>query len=454
MPSAQMRLFSRTPRALTRTVVLGLDGTPFSLMNQLVEAGHMPNFAALLDVGTLVPMRSVLPTVSSVAWTSITTGCNPGKHNIFGFIDRVPLTHEMFIPTSRHILAPTWVDHFDRAGKRVFSMGVPATYPPKPINGVLIPGFLAPSLKNATHPLHLARELEAAGYVIDIDAWQAREDRDAFLDELFNAFDRRCQTLFRFLGQEPWDLFVAHIMDTDRLHHFLWADYEAGSERYAPWFLRFYERVDEMIGRLVDALTDEVALLILSDHGFCSLEKEVHLNHWLRQAGYLQLASSDPKGLRDLASSTRCYSLLPGRIYLKVRGREYEGSVAPGAEYERLRDEIAEGLASLRDDETGAPVIEQVYRREELFSGGAFEMSPDLIARPARGYDLKGGFDKEVLFEPSPVCGTHTYDDAMFYTRGSELSEKSMQVVDVLPTLFSLLGMDVPEGIDGRSVAA
>ena len=448
-----MRIFSRTRRSHTRAVVIGLDGTPFSLMNQLVEAGHMPNFAALLEAGTMVPMRSVLPTVSSVAWTSITTGCNPGKHNIFGFIDRVPLTHEMFIPTSRHILAPTWVDVFHAEGKRVFSMGVPATFPPKEINGVLIPGFLAPSLKNATHPPHLARQLEEAGYVIDIDAWRAREDRDGFLDELFNAFDRRCETLFRFLGQEPWDLFVAHIMDTDRLHHFLWALYESGSVRYAPWFLRFYERVDQMIGRLVDALTDDVALLVLSDHGFCSLKKEVHLNHWLRQAGYLELASSDPKGLRDLAPSTRCYSLLPGRIYLKVRGREYQGRVAPGSEYDRLRDEVAEGLRSLRDDETGSPVIEHVYRREELYAGGAFETSPDLVARPARGYDLKGGFDKDVLFENSPVCGTHTYDDAMFYARVPELSERSMQVVDVLPTLFDFLGMDTPEGIDGRSVA-
>ena len=114
---------------------------------------------------------------------------------------------------------------------------------------------------------------------------------------------------------------------------------------------------------------------------------------------------------------------------------------------------LAEGLRSLRDDETGAHVIDHVYRREELFSGGAFETSPDLVARPARGYDLKGGFDKEVLFESSPVCGTHTYDDAMFYARGPELSDRSMQVVDVLPTLLDLLGMASPEGIDGRSIA-
>jgi predicted AlkP superfamily phosphohydrolase/phosphomutase len=444
-------LFSRGKKPPVRAVVLGLDGTPYSLIQTFLAEGRMPNLAALLDQGSTLPMRSVLPTVSSVAWTSIVTGCNPGKHNIFGFIDRVPLTHEMFIPTSRHVLARTWVDDFDEQGKRVCSIGVPATFPPKEINGVLVSGFLAPSLKGATHPPYLEKELEQAGYVIDIDAWQARVDREQFLDELFNAFDRRCETMFRFLGEEPWDLFVAHIMDTDRLHHFMWRYFEEGHDVYAPWFHRFYERVDRMIGNLVDRIPRDVALFVMSDHGFCTLKKEVHLNHWLKEAGYLQLASPQPKGLLDLAQSTRCYSLLPGRIYLSVRGREYNGSVAPGGEYESLREEIAEGLKSIRD-ETGEPVIERVYMREELFSGGALETSPDIVAMPARGYDLKGGFDKEVLFEHSPVCGTHTYDDAVFFVRDGELDNSGrMQVVDVLPTVYDRVGLESPPNIDGRS---
>ncbi len=301
----------------------------------------------------------------------------------------------------------------------------------------------------------LAKELERAGYVIDIDAWQARVNRGAFLDELFNAFDRRCETMFRFLGQEPWDLFVAHFMDTDRLHHFMWAYYEEDNETYAPLFYRFYDRVDQMIGNLVDRIPRDVALFVMSDHGFCSLKKEVHLDFWLKEAGYLKLTSPQPKGLRDLAPSTRCYSLLPGRFYLSVRGREYNGNVAPGAEYESLREEIAAGLRSLRDDEKGDLVMERVFMREELFSGRVFETSPDIVAMPARGYDLKDGFDKDVLFEHSPVCGTHTSDDAIFFARDSELDETgNMQVVDVLSTVYDKLDMIPPPGIDGRSFLA
>ena len=445
-------LFSRFGKKRpSRAVVLGLDGTPYSLVQKLVAEGRMPNMAALLDQGDALPMRSVLPTVSSVAWTSIVTGCNPGKHNIYGFIDRVPLTHEMFIPTSRHVLASTWMDDFSDQGRRVCSIGVPATFPPKEVNGVQVSGFLAPSLKGATYPPHLERELRQSGYVIDIDAWEARVDRDAFLDELFHAFEKRCETMFRFLGQEPWDLFVAHMMDTDRLHHFMWRFYEDGHETYEPWFHRFYDRVDQMIGDLVDRIPKDVALFIVSDHGFCTLEKEVHINHWLKEAGYLELASPQPKGLLDLAPSTRCYSLLPGRIYLSVQGREYNGNVTPGDEYESLRQEVAEGLSGLRGD-TGEKVIDRVFMREELFSGGAFETAPDIVAMPERGYDLKGGFEKDVLYEDSPVCGTHTYDDAIFYARDAELdADGRMQVVDVLPTVYDRMGLEPPSNIDGRS---
>ena len=448
-----MNLFRRSrqdrPR---RLVVVGLDGTPHSLLTRLVREGRMPNFSGLINKGSLVPLQSVLPTVSSVAWTSIVTGCNPGKHNIFGFVDRVPQTYEMFIPGSRHVLAPTWVDLFSQQGLRVFSMGVPGTYPPKPVNGILISGFLAPSLEKAAYPESVAAELSEMGYVIDIDAWQARENTDRFLDEVFLALERRCEAMLHYLAREKWDLFVAHIMDTDRLHHFLWGQMETGSEVYEPWFYRFYARVDAALGELAGRLDDDTLLVILSDHGFCRMKQEVHVNTWLKQAGLLSFDTPAPKQLRDIASASRCYSLLPGRIYIRVRGREYEGCVSPGADYETVRRDVASGLEGLVDTETGERVVERVYMREELFSGDAFELAPDLVVHPCRGYDLKGGFEKDILMERGPVSGTHTLDDAMLYVNRPGLSADDARLVDVLPTVFSVLDQPVPEGVDGRTL--
>ena len=362
-----MRIFGPSRREQPRTVIIGLDGAPYSLIRRLVNAGKLPNLGGLLDQGSILPMQSVLPTVSSVAWASIVTGCLPGKHDIFGFIDRHPRTHEMFIPSSRNLKMKTWIDILSGMGKRVFSMGVPMTYPPKAVNGVLISGFMAPSLRNATYPLEVEKELEAMGYVIDIDAWQAREDKRKFLDDLFVAFERRCEAMFKFLAREPWDFFVTHVMDTDRMNHFLWGEMEDENEELAPWFFKFYARVDEAIGELVRRLDEDVLLIILSDHGFCRLNQEVHLNYWLRQGGYLSFDTDTPQQLRDMLPSTRCYSLLPGRFYVSVRGRERYGCVAPGEEYDSVRREISAGLLELKDPESGRKVIQKVLMREELW---------------------------------------------------------------------------------------
>ncbi len=437
-----------------RAMIIGLDGTPCSLIHRLVSDGLMPNFANLLQGGTLAAMESVLPTVSSVAWASLVTGCNPGRHNIYGFIDRVPQTHEMYIPTSGTMRARTWTEIFSGMGGRVFSMGVPTTYPPKPVNGIQISGFLAPDLNRATYPPEVAGRLSAMGYRIDVDAWLARRDTERFLDDVFQAMERRFDAMFEFLDQEPWDLFVAHVLETDRLHHFLWGLVEDGSEAYLPWFNRFYARVDRAIGEVANRLDDDVMMMIVSDHGFCKLKYEVHLNYWLRQAGYLRHPGKTASGLRDLGPDTRCYSLFPGRIYLSLRGRERGGCVAPGAEYESLRQDVADGLMELRNPTTGERVIRRIFRREELYTGDACGLAPDLVAMPVDGYDLKGGFDKDELMERGPVNGAHTFSDAMFFINRKVDLMPRIRVIDVFPTLFDAVGLNVPPGVDGRSVIA
>lgn len=447
-----LNFFRQNKAKFSRVVVLGLDGMPHSLLQHLIAEGIMPNFQRLIVQGSLMSMTSVIPTVSSTAWASIATGCNPGKHGIFGFIDRVPQTYEMFIPSSRTLRSKTWVDLFSDLGQRVFSMGVPTTFPPRQVNGILISGFLAPDLKRATYPPTIASELESLGYLIDIDAWQARENRQKFLDEIFVALNRRAEAMFKYYAQESWDLFVAHFMDTDRLHHFLWGDVERGDVSHTAWFNRFYARVDEIIGELVSRLYSDTLFMIVSDHGFCTLQREVHLNFCLQQMGLLSFTSSEPKQLRDLDSQTRCYSLLPGRFYVNLKGREREGCVQAGAEYEQVRRDVADALMEIRDPDRGVPVIDRVLMREEVFFGEDLDVAPDLMAVPARGYDLKSGFEKRVLLESSPVNGTHTLDDALWFTNVPGLASDDATVMDILPTMMALLGLESPDGIDGRVV--
>ena len=139
------------------------------------------------------------------------------------------------------------------------------------------------------------------GYIIDADPWKARESKDLALQEVNAALDARIRTLFHLFDHEPWDYLHVHVMETDRLHHFLWQQMEEGHPTYAPAFYDFYRRIDDMLGKLAGKLGDDTTLVWMSDHGFCTVKKEVYVNRWLMDRGWLKLRSlpPDPKAGLD-----------------------------------------------------------------------------------------------------------------------------------------------------------
>jgi predicted AlkP superfamily phosphohydrolase/phosphomutase len=137
--------------------VIALDGTPYTFARAMMTDGAMPNFARLLREGSLVRMHSSYPDVSGVAWSSFMTGNNPGKHGIFGFIDRRPGSYQTYIPTAQNLQGETLWELLGRHGRRVCAIGVPNSYPPRPVNGVLVGCFLSPSVEKAAYPAALAR---------------------------------------------------------------------------------------------------------------------------------------------------------------------------------------------------------------------------------------------------------------------------------------------------------
>ena len=436
-----------------RVCVIGLDGTPHSLLQRMVVEGVMPNVASLLRAGSLRRMTSVYPWVSSVAWTTFMTGCNPARHGIFGFVDRDPVTFKTFIPTARQMQAePLW-GILSRAGKRVIVVNVPGTYPPRAVNGILISDFLSPTLEKAVYPPTLLPLLKELGYRIDTDPWLARASREKFLPDLYDALEKRTRTLLHLLDTQPWDFFMGVIMETDRLHHFLFEPMEQGDPVYAPAFFDVYRRIDGFIGEVRRRLDEGTTLILMSDHGFCSIRREVYYNRWLYDAGYLRFRQVPPNDLSDLSPGSLAYSLDPGRIFVNLKGREREGRVAPGAEYERLRERLIAEAETLRDPDTGERPVLRAYRREELYHGPLLANAADIILAPADGYDPKGALWKEHLTHKDPsMVGMHTYDDAMLYVGGESLAEGTPRILDVMPTILALMGFPMPADLDGRSL--
>ncbi len=436
----------------SRVFVLALDGVSFTLLQTAFERGHCPELQALFQGhGTFCPVHSVIPPLSTVAWSSVITGKNPGKHGIFGFIDRRPNPLQTYIPTGRTLKSPTIFEYLSDHGKRVITMNVPGTTPPRPIQGVWIAGFMSLNLEKAVYPHSLASRLRELGYRIDVNPWRAKENPSQFLQDLYTALDRRIETALWLMQEVPnWDLFFFHIMETDRFLHFFW-DAQNDPER-AELFWGFFHHLDQKVAEVLHALPEGTQILSLSDHGFGPVYQEVALNTWLRDQGWLQFVQEPPKGLEDLDSRTKVYSLIPGRFYINLLGREAVGSVLP-EEYEAWRDRLIEHLASLEDPKTGSPVVQKVFRREDLYWGPHLEKAADVIAVPRPGYEFKGSLKTSRLFQSPTTSGVHTPEDAYLFIQDLDLHpDKDPTLYDITATLLDLLGVPLPPDLDGQSL--
>lgn len=417
-------------------VVLGLDGTPYTFIKKELEAGTLPNLGSLFSRGILGRMETELPAVSSVAWASFMTGVNPGGHGIFGFTDRQPGVYELYFPNYSNLRAePIW-DRISREGGRCCVLNVPSTYPARPLNGILVSGFVAPSLERAVYPAGAYEYLKGSGYRIDVDAAKARQSLDRLLEDLHATLEKRREAMLHFYEQENWDFFMCVFTGTDRLHHFLWGHYETGDRTYKPEFLRYYRRLDEIIGEFVSLFPAETDLCMLSDHGFCGIKKEVFLNPLLRQSGFVSFQGERPKTIADInPSDTKAYCLDPGRIYLNLQGREPAGIVGSN-EAESILGQIGEILLGLKDPESGSEVIERVERGKDIYFGPYAGAGPDLVAVPRPGYDLKGRMGDEVFSEVGILSGMHTHDDAFVFVGAGSGAEAPAHIRGLAPLLL------------------
>ena len=412
--------------------VLGLDGVPFTFLDRIIQEGKMPVFESLLKKGKFKRMNSVLPTISSVAWSSFMTGEDASGHNIFGFIDRKPDPFQLYIPTAKDLKAPTIWDKLGEENMKSVVLNVPVTYPPKEIKGTLVSGFLATDISKATFPKETAQELEALDYVIDADTWVARDSKRKFIGDLNYALDRRFKIMFKFMEEKKWNYFQCHIMETDRMNHFYWRDMVENNPEFISDFYEFYQKIDYYLGKLIEKLADDTQLIILSDHGFSKIKKEVQLNYWLEEKGYLKYnkAKDNDEDLENMSAQTKAYSLLPGRIYINRKGREEMGSVSAN-EYFKLRKKLKTELLELKDNETGEKIIKEVFFREEIYNGPYLEQAADLIAVPKRGYDLKAKADPENFMKKGFIQGMHTYDDAFIYLKDNNQKLNLQEVKNI-----------------------
>jgi predicted AlkP superfamily phosphohydrolase/phosphomutase len=438
-----MSLFNRLKKKKNdKVLVIGLDGVPYSLVQDLSTKGCIPTLSRLMQQGVVTTMESSMPPVSSVAWTTFMTGTNPAKHGIFGFMEKKADSYDIYFPNATHIKAPAIWDVLSQAGKTTIAVNIPQTYPARQTNGVIISGFISLDLDKAVTPSRLLPVLKQMDYRIDVNYQEAAERKDEFFGDLFYTLKKRREAFLYLMDKEPWNLFIGVFTGTDRLQHYFWGDYTDTSSKYHQMVLDYYSGIDRIIGEMLERVADDTPLIILADHGFALLKKEVYLNAWLKTQGYLKLKKDPPQSFTDIHPESAAYVLDPSRVYINR-------TAVSAAEHKKFRQQLIDGFLTIRDDSTGTPLICRVFTREELYSGSFVDRAPDLVLWGAPGYDLKGAISKNEILGTGKFTGMHTFDDAFLYIRGAQSLKSKPRICDIAPTILTCLGLTVPENMDG-----
>ncbi len=413
--------------------ILGIDGLPRWMWQKFAASGVMPNSERLLKTGTLVPMKSALPEVSSAAWASIVTGQNSGGHNVYGFTDLMDGSYTLGFTSSRTFRSkPFWAR--DGAGPSLI-MNVPQTYPAQPLSGMLVSGFVALDLKRAVQPPEELAWLESIGYSIDADMSLIEKGKEKFVGELHRVMSARCQALHHHWDREAWQNIMFVFTGTDRLNHYLWEDYEDTSSPYHQLFLDFYHEVDRELGFIIDRLDDDVTITTVSDHGFTRQRMSVNANCLLADGGFLKLKESARPSYIDMLPETKAFAMDPGRIYLHRQGR-YPGGTVTADEAESLMQTLTTFFLNATVE--GQPIASEVIRGKDAYTGPFSHRAPDLIVMPAGEVALSGRMNLSALIEPTAINGKHTYEESTFFVRGHNLGQipADMKVENVLDVIM------------------
>jgi len=407
-----------------RLVILGLDGLPYSLAQTLCRAGKLPNLALL----TLSPhsraIRAELPELSPVNWASLITGENPGGHGVFGFSRIDPATYSLSLTDSSALLAPSLFERLGEKGMISKVINLPGAYPARPINGMMVAGFVAHDLAAAVYPPFLASILAAEGYQLEADTTRGNSDPDYLLSQVRATLRARARALELFWPDLAWDLFMLVLTETDRLFHFFYPAAANPEHSLHEAFLAFFVEWDRLIGQILDryeSLPDPKRLVVLADHGFTQCRTEVDLNAWLAGQGLLKLKGGAGEfDSRAMAPhETAAFALDPGRIYINTKERFARGVFHQYAG-ETLKAEIREALLGLSFE--GEPVVAAVHDAREIYSGPFVSKAPDLVCEAWPGFSLTGKFDRTAVFGLYGRSGCHTVGDAFFYDSAGSAS--------------------------------
>lgn len=460
---------------MRKVAVIGLDCAPPRLVFELWR-DELPHLRALMQHGTWGALRSCHPPITVPAWSSMMSSKDPGQLGCYGFRNRRSYAYDDYGFANSTLIRQDLVwDILSRAGKQVILLGVPQTYPPRPVNGHVVACFLTPSRDSAyTYPAALQPEIErvADGYVFDVDDFRT-PDKRALLRRIYEKTRKHFRVARHLLQTKPWDFFMMVEMGTDRIHHGFWKYFDPGHSKYEPGnelehaVRDYYCYLDAEIGELLAIIGRDALVLVVSDHGAKKMDGGICFNEWLVQKGYLRLHSY-PQKVTPISSELIDWSATRawgdggyyGRLFLNVRGREPQGIIAP-ADYERVRAELIAAIAAIEDPQ-GRNIGSRAYRPEELYRE-VNGIPPDLIVYFGDlSWRSVGSVGRRSLYsfdnDTGPDDANHDWDGIFIMGNGTRdgggVRRDGLQLMDVAPTILSHYGLPIPDDMLGRVIDA
>jgi predicted AlkP superfamily phosphohydrolase/phosphomutase len=446
--------------------VIGLDCAPPELV---FDRFDLPHLQGLMECWG--ELNSTIPAITCPAWMSLATGMNPGKLGFYGFRNRKGFSYdEMWIANSLAVKEDTVWDILSREDKRVGLVGVPQTYPPKPVNGFMVTSFLTPDTDHQyTYPESVKPEIEqlVGKYILDVEQFRT-EDKMKLLSQIYEMTEKRCTVVKHYLKQK-WDFFMWVEMGPDRIHHGLWKYFDETHRKYTESPLgnaipEYYDYLDREVGEMLSLLDDDTCVIVVSDHGAKRMEGCINVNDWLISEGFLQLKEEPTEVTRFRNAKIDWKKTVVwgwggyySRIFFNVKGREKYG-VLTEEEYHDVREEVKKKLESMKDDK-GNPLGTKVFRPEDIYTGKYVSQAPDLIVyfgdlywrgTESIGHDSVYSFETEI----GPDDCVHA-QKGIFMLKDPEervKGKKDLDITDCAPTILDVAGISQVSGMDGRSL--
>lgn len=464
---------------MKRTLLIGLDGATFAVLDPLLEQGVMPFLKRFLADGVRAPLRTIIPALTPPAWTSLMTGRTPGHHGVFDFFRlESPTSHHIRFFTSHDVACDTIWGLASSAGKRVTALNFPSMFPAPRISGYVVPGWVPwRQLRLACWPEGLfdriksipgfnAREL-AMDIKLEEKATEGCAENSEYGPwiEFHIRREQNWLEITRHLtAQDPSD-FTAVLFDgVDKLQHLCWRFIRPEDDRPLEhdWefhlrdlCLEYFRKMDGIIEQLCGMAGPDATVLIASDHGFGPTYDVFHVNTWLERHGYL--AWSEAAAQRDTQGAllgvgqvakhtwlldwtrTRAFATTPTSNGIHITG-------VPEAEYHAFRDRL---IAELRAE----PVVSEIYTREQAFDGPAGAVAPDLTL-VLRDGGLISILPSEATVLPRPVVSGAHRPVGVFAAKGPgvrrNFAARELSILDVAPAVLYSLDVPLPESLEGR----